>query len=178
MIIAGLPYLGQAIFGITLSVISDRIRASGRLEVTTIRKINSSIAYIPGAIFFALIPSAGCDQTWATVLLILIITFNCAVFSGLNSTHVDMSPVHAGILMGLTNSFGNIPGAFATYYAGLFTKSTPTQTGHTVHNWSFVFYTAAAVFLVTNLIYCLFASAKEQSWARPKSKPTEDSQAK
>lgn len=164
MVIAGLPYFGQAVFGIFLSVVSDKVRASGRLEVTTIRKINSSIAYIPGALGFLLIPYFGCDQTWATIILILIITFNGAVFSGLNSTHVDMSPTHAGILMGLTNSVGNIPGFFAVQFASWFTAS-----GDTVHNWSYVFYTSAGVFLATNLVYCLFASAREQPWARPKS---------
>ena len=76
---------------------------------------------MPPAICLALIPTARCDTTYSSILFILAMTFNGACFSGMNSTHVDMAPDHAGTLMGITNSFGNIPGFLATIVANQFT---------------------------------------------------------
>ncbi|KAI2798954.1 hypothetical protein BLOT_012573 [Blomia tropicalis] len=161
MLISGLPYLGQAIFGWIISYITDKIRQSGRVEITTLRKINCFIAYMPPAICLALIPTARCDTTYSSILFILAMTFNGACFSGMNSTHVDMAPDHAGTLMGITNSFGNIPGFLATIVANQFTGK-----GQTIHNWSYVFYLSAGVFVANTFIYGIFASAREQSWGR------------
>lgn len=86
---------------------------------------------------------------------------------GLNSTHGDMSTRYAGVLMGITNGLGNIPGFLATIVAGQFTKN-----GDTVENWAPVFYLSAAVFGVTTLIYCFFCTAEEQPWGRGKPQTT------
>ena len=53
----------------------------------------------------------------------MAMTFNGFCYCGLNSTHVDLAPDHAGTLMGITNSFGNIPGFLATIVADSFTKN-------------------------------------------------------
>lgn len=44
------------------------------------------LAYGLGAVCLVIIPQVKCDTTWNSVLLILAMTFNGAVFSGLNST--------------------------------------------------------------------------------------------
>lgn len=68
----------------------------------------------------ALVPTVGCDQTLSCLLIILAMTANGAVFSGCNSTHVDMAPDFAGVLMGVTNGIGNIPGFLAPSIAAMF----------------------------------------------------------
>lgn len=90
ILISGLPYLGQALFGWVVSYITDKLRESGRFTITTLRKVNSVIAYIPPAICLALVPTARCNTTFAAILLILTITFNGACHSGINTTHADM----------------------------------------------------------------------------------------
>lgn len=69
-----------------------------------------------------MIPIVGCNQNVSCILLILAVTINGATFSGYNSTHVDMAPDFAGILMGLTNSFGNMPGFIVPTVVNLFTE--------------------------------------------------------
>lgn len=44
----------------------------------------------------------------AVCLLVVAVGFNSAVYSGYNVNHIDLSPVHAGTLMGLTNSISNL----------------------------------------------------------------------
>ncbi|XP_027204217.2 sialin-like [Dermatophagoides pteronyssinus] len=162
-IISGLPYLGQALFGWICSFISDKLRSSGRLQITTIRKINNFIAFIPPALCIALIPIVGCNQNVSCILLILAVTINGATFSGYNSTHVDMAPDFAGILMGLTNSFGNMPGFIVPTVVNLFTEKEST-----IKSWSYVFYVAVVVNILTTLIYTIMCTAKEQIWGRIK----------
>lgn len=41
-------------------------------------------------------------------LLVVAVGFNSGVYSGYNVNHIDLSPVHAGTLMGLTNSVSNL----------------------------------------------------------------------
>jgi len=65
----------------------------------------------------------GCDSTWSIIFFILAMGFNGCCYPGFNSTHVDMAPDFAGTLMGLTNSFGNIPGFIAPLVAASFYNS-------------------------------------------------------
>lgn len=125
--------------------------------------LNLSSAYIPSGICLALVPVIKGNTTAASVLLILAMTFNGSCHPGLNSTHVDMAPDYAGVLMGITNGLGNIPGFLATIVAGQFTKK-----GDTLENWAPVFYLSAAVFGVTTLVYCFLCTAQEQAWGRGK----------
>nr|XP_046913027.1 sialin-like [Dermatophagoides farinae] len=160
-IISGLPSLGQAVFGWICSYYTDRMRQHGTLSITTIRKINAFITYIPPAIFMAIIPVVGCDQIASSTLLILAVTLSGACFSGFNSTHVDMAPDFAGTLMGLTNSIGNIPGFIVPKVIEAFTKNQST-----IKTWSYVWYLAAAINVLTTLIYTFMCTAEEQTWGR------------
>jgi len=79
-------------------------------------------ACVPPAIFFALVPYARCDTTLSAIFFIAAISLNGFCFSGLYSTHVDMAPDHAGTLMGITNSVGNVPGFLTEIVAEQFNK--------------------------------------------------------
>lgn len=43
----------------------------------------------------------------------MAVGFNSGIFCGFNVNHVDISPNHAGILMGITNGISNIFGIVA-----------------------------------------------------------------
>lgn len=42
------------------------------------------------------------------VLLVIAVGMNAATYSGFNVNHIDLSPTHAGTLMGITNSISNV----------------------------------------------------------------------
>lgn len=51
----------------------------------------------------------GSDQKiLALILLVIAVGANAGVYSGFNVNHIDLSPNHAGIMMGITNSLSNI----------------------------------------------------------------------
>jgi hypothetical protein len=45
--------------------------------------------------------------------------FHVHIIAGYTANHVDIAPRHAGILMGITNTFANLTGFGAPYLAGL-----------------------------------------------------------
>ncbi len=78
------------------------------------------IAFLgPGLCMVAVVLS-GCNSTLSVVFLVVAMGFNGCIYPGFNSTHVDMAPDFAGTLMGLTNSFGNLPGFIAPLVASAF----------------------------------------------------------
>ncbi|MEQ2265860.1 hypothetical protein XENORESO_013754, partial [Xenotaenia resolanae] len=66
---------------------------------------------------------------------------------------------YAGFLLGITNTFGTIPGVVAPIVAGYFTED------HTLAGWRKVFWVAAGINMGGAVIYTIFGSGEIQSWA-------------
>ena len=80
------------------------------------------VACFPTALFLGLVPYARCNTYMSSAFFIAAISINGFCYSGLYSTHVDMTPDHAGTLMGLTNSVGNMPGFLVEIVSEQFNK--------------------------------------------------------
>ncbi|CAG2117928.1 unnamed protein product [Medioppia subpectinata] len=93
-------------------------------------------------------------------MFIVAAGLNGCHFSSLKSTHVDMAPDFAGTLYGVTNSMAGVSGLIAPQFAAYFLNN-----GHTLTNWSIIFYTTIIVYILGTVIYLVFGSAKVQDWA-------------
>ncbi|GFR09933.1 hypothetical protein TNCT_445971, partial [Trichonephila clavata] len=158
-LITGLPNILEAVGGTSSSFIADKLISSGKLKVTTVRKIFNSIALYGSGVCMLGITASGCNPALIITLYSILLYVNGFKYSGFNVTHVDMSPPLAGILFGLTNSIASLSGVVAPNMAGAF-----TQSGNTRENWNKVFYVTAGVYFVTATVYDLFASAELQKW--------------
>ena len=70
----------------------------------------------------------------------------------------DLSPKYASALLGITNTFGAMPGILGVTSAGYLLDAT--------NSWALaLFYPTAACQLFGALIYGLFASAERQPWS-------------
>ncbi|XP_055953850.1 sialin-like isoform X1 [Argiope bruennichi] len=161
--LSALPYIVQALTAWVVSYVVDRIRKSGKMNITTIRKISNSIGLFGPAVCLLCITLSGCRPYLIVGLLSLALALNGFVYSGFNVTHIDMSPDFAGTLFGITNAISNVNGILGPIIVGLF-----LQNGVTVANWNSVFYITAAVYVVSAVIFDVFGSAERQSWG-PKS---------
>lgn len=63
---------------------------------------------MPAAALIGLSFVGSSQVSLAILLWILAVGFNSAVYSGYNVNHIDLSPEHAGTLMGITNSISNL----------------------------------------------------------------------
>jgi ACS family sodium-dependent inorganic phosphate cotransporter len=66
---------------------------------------------------------------------------------------LDIGPRYAGVLMGITNTIGTIPGILAPAITGFIVQFTGS--------WELVFYLAAGISAVGEVIWLLFASGEQ-----------------
>ena len=66
----------------------------------------------------------GCNQIVVAVAFVTLANgFLCLVHSGASVNHLDIAPKFAGVLQGITNSAGAIPGMFSPMVVGFFTEN-------------------------------------------------------
>lgn len=66
----------------------------------------------------------GCDHTTlAVVLFSLALGITALNMSSYNVNHLDIAPRYAGVLMGITNTAGTIPGIVGPYVVGYLTNN-------------------------------------------------------
>jgi MFS family permease len=87
--------------------------------------------------------------------------FNGFVFSGFNLNHIDLSPIFAGSLMGITNCIANFAGVLAPYVVGLILQD---KNSSILDLWRTVFYLSCCVYIFTSIIFVIFGSAELQLW--------------
>uniref|UniRef100_A0A1Y1MXD5 Major facilitator superfamily (MFS) profile domain-containing protein n=1 Tax=Photinus pyralis TaxID=7054 RepID=A0A1Y1MXD5_PHOPY len=95
----------------------------------------------------------------AIVLLFIAVGVNSFTYCGYNVNHMDISPNHAGTLMGITNGLSNI----TSIIAPLILEFIVTDEAST-KQWAVVFYISAAVYVIGNTFFVIFASGEKQKW--------------
>jgi len=73
--------------------------------------------------------------------------------AGFLVNHLDIGPRYAGVLMGITNTIGTIPGILAPVITGFIIQFSGS--------WDPVFYLAAAISAIGLLVWLLFASGEQ-----------------
>ncbi|KAG5864163.1 hypothetical protein JTB14_019900 [Gonioctena quinquepunctata] len=138
--LSSLPYVSHWLCGSFFGFISDFLINRRILSLATSRKTMNCIGF--------LIPA-----------LALVLLGNCASLSGFFINHVDLSPTHAGLLMGICNGFGNIFSIFAPLLVQYMVEDEedPKQ-------WRVIFYSSAALYVAANTIFIIFGSVDIQPW--------------
>eukprot|EP01113_Clastostelium_recurvatum_P023708 TRINITY_DN2825_c0_g1_i3.p1 TRINITY_DN2825_c0_g1~~TRINITY_DN2825_c0_g1_i3.p1 ORF type:complete len:485 (+),score=73.74 TRINITY_DN2825_c0_g1_i3:107-1561(+) len=68
--------------------------------------------------------------------------------SGYAVNHLDIAPMHAGVLMGMSNTIATIPGIVGVFLVGIM-------------SWVEVFYVAAAIYMFAVIMWLLFATGRK-----------------
>ncbi|XP_018323810.1 vesicular glutamate transporter 3-like [Agrilus planipennis] len=98
-------------------------------------------------------------STLATVLLVLAGGISAASTGGFLCNHLDLSPVYAGTIMGITNTISNALSIFSPLLVGVFVKDKTNSS-----QWSNVFYLTAGINFLGGLFYVVFATGERQEW--------------
>lgn len=161
--VSALPYILSFIGTVGGGQLADWLRYNRILTTGEARKVFCSAGFLIPAFLLVSTSYVGCDNTSLAVVLFTIAlgvqSFNSTSYS---VNHLDISPRFAGILVGITNAFGTIPGIVGPYVVGYLTNNQPTRA-----QWQKVFYISAGVFVFGWFIYLLFGSGELQSWNTP-----------
>ncbi|XP_065206253.1 vesicular glutamate transporter 3-like [Planococcus citri] len=138
--------------------ISDYLRSHKILSVTNIHKLFVSIGIFTSTISFMLI-------VFLSSLTVRIITISVMQFFGVYAmmsilvVFLDLAPRYASFLNAIANVFFTSSGILTPILVGFIVTS------HSVYQWNICFIVLSCVCFVIGLLYLMFGSGEEQSWA-------------
>ncbi|XP_065368351.1 putative inorganic phosphate cotransporter [Calliphora vicina] len=157
---SGLPYLAMWCMSYVYLILSDIFMQNKIMSLNTLRKTFNSLALWVPAIGLVGLGFVGEDQrTLAIVLMTINVGINAGNTIGSSLNTIDLSPNHAGILMGISNTFANMTPILTPLVVGLIVQEETDRT-----QWQIVFAISAVVFFVGNLFYIVFGSTDLQPW--------------
>jgi ACS family sodium-dependent inorganic phosphate cotransporter len=145
------PWIASFLFSNVAGWIADRMITAGK-SVTFTRKFMQSIGFLGPAAALAVL--AGTTQALtAVVLLSAALALASFTFAGLGCNHLDISPRHAGVIFGISNTAATVPGIVGVALTGFLVDRTGT--------YAAAFYLTAAMLLSGWVVYLLFGTGKQ-----------------
>ncbi|MBN3312377.1 S17A5 protein, partial [Atractosteus spatula] len=157
--LSALPYLGAWLSAVLSGVLADCLLERALLSTTAVRKIFTLTGMLLPAVFLVAVGFIGCNSMAAVIFLTLSSSLGGSSSAGVYINQIDIAPRYAGVLLGITNTFGTIPGIVAPIVVGYLT------TERSLAGWREVFYLSAAINAAGALIFSAFGSGKIQKWA-------------
>jgi len=157
---SALPFLAMWIFAYIFLIIADVLLDKGVLSLTALRKTFNSIAFWTATAALIAIGFLDAHQkTGAICLMTVAVGLNSGATLGSSLNTIDLSPNHAGILMGMVNTIANFIPIVTPLFVGLIVKDKHDRT-----QWQMVFIVAAVIFFFGNLVFIIFGTAVAQPW--------------
>jgi MFS transporter, ACS family, solute carrier family 17 (sodium-dependent inorganic phosphate cotransporter), other len=138
-----IPWIAAFCVGNLSGWIADALRNRG-MTMTDVRKLMQAVAFILGAVPMLLLPLV--HSAVAATTLMTIATGGAAFgVAGFAANHLDIAPRYAGILMGLSNTFAQLPGIVGVALTGFIVNMT--------HSFAGVFYLIAFIYMTGMICY-------------------------
>lgn len=161
-LLSSLPYLCQFLASLAVGWVADTIREKGWMSTTMVRKSFQVFSFLGTVVCTAVVGQISCEQRHiAVVVLCLCTTFMSFNRAGYVVNHLDLAPSYAGILFGITNTAGTIPGMIAPVIAGALTPNKTTE------EWKNVFYVCSAIAAFGAITNYILIDGELQEWAVP-----------
>ncbi|XP_046751157.1 putative inorganic phosphate cotransporter [Diprion similis] len=157
-LLSALPFVLTWLVIYASSWMSDWLIKEGKLSRTKVRKIFVTVGGSGMACFLIGASYAGCDRTLVVTLFCLGLGMMGNLFSVVVVNNVDLSPNHAGTLMGTINTVAALMGIAAPYAVGVLT---PNQT---LSEWRIVFWITVILLFAGALIFVIWGDGEVQSW--------------
>ncbi|XP_064550843.1 vesicular glutamate transporter 1 [Drosophila montana] len=163
---SALPFLLMWAMCYVYLIIADVLLRRRCLSLTALRKTYNSIAlWTPAAIMLALGFVDASQKPLALALVTLSVGVSSAATIGSELNTIDLSPVHASILSGISSTFTNLVAMLTPLVVGVLVKHPMERS-----EWQVVFSIAAAVLFAGNVIYLIWGTAETQPWNDNESK--------
>jgi len=155
---SALPFATALIVGLLSGWFCDWLRA--RLSTTVVRKLICIVSFTVIACFLIIAGYIGCNRALAVAVMCTIASSSAAGFSVVGVNQLDLAPLHAGKIMGLTYTVANFGSIAAPTAVGALTYKHSSRT-----EWRHVFFLVAAIYVVGMIVFVIFGSGERQSWA-------------
>lgn len=159
--VSSLPYLVMWFSSLASSWVADKIITKGVMTRTNVRKLGTTIASIGPGVFIIIASYAKCDRTLVVAMFTVGMALMGTFYPGMKVNGLDLSPNYSGTLMAIVNGIGALSGIVTPYIVGTIASE------QTLTQWRTVFWIVLGVFIVTNMIFVIFASGEVQYWNDP-----------
>nr|XP_019539847.2 sialin-like [Aedes albopictus] len=156
--ISAIPYFGMSITLYIAGYLADWFQIKGILTTTQVRRNFNCGAFLVQCVSM-IITAAVFTPAVSIVFITLAVSAGAFAWSGYAVNHLDLSPKSAGLLMGISNSFGTAAGIITPIVVGYLTA------GNSPGEWKLVFYIAAGVYAFGIVVYWFWASGELQPWS-------------
>lgn len=146
-----IPFMASFLCINLAGYIADRLLQTS-LSVTAVRKIMQTIGCAGPALFLVLIGTVTSAEG-AIALMACVMGLAAFAMGGFGVNHLDVAPRYAGVLMGISNTAGTLPGIVGVVATGFILDVTGS--------WAIVFGTAAAVYLFGLAVWLVFATGNK-----------------
>ncbi|MFU8817354.1 MAG: ACS family MFS transporter [Pseudomonadales bacterium] len=145
------PFMASFVFINVAGWVADRLLQTS-LSITAVRKIMQTVGCAGPALFLVLIGSVTTAEG-AIALMAGVMGLAAFAMGGFGVNHLDVAPRYAGVLMGISNTAGTLPGIIGVIATGFILDATGS--------WAIVFGTAAGVYLFGLAVWLLFATGEK-----------------
>ncbi|CAF2924989.1 unnamed protein product [Rotaria sp. Silwood2] len=141
-------------------IIADILIHRKILTITQTRKLFTILGNFLPAIFVFGLTFMTCQYKYTAFILLTIgVTFTgCCFGGGFPLVANDIAPAYAGVVFGISNTFGTIPGIVSPYIIGALTEKDP-------NNWPIIFVICTIIYIIGLIIFLLIGSSELQPWA-------------
>lgn len=144
------PWLTMFVMVNVAAWFADRL-VRGGLTLTTVRKVMQLIGLLGSAAFLLLARDVASPST-ALIFMCGALGTLAFTWSGFAPNHLDIAPRHADVLMGITNTFGTIPGVLGVAITGWLLDVTG--------DYSMAFVLVAAINVLGAVVWVLFGTGR------------------
>lgn len=159
-VFSSLPFLAMWLLSYVYLIAADVLLKKKILSLTAVRKLFNTLSFwIPAAALIGIGFLSEENKNLAIVLMTVSVGVNSGATIGSSLNSIDLSPNHAGILIGLSNTVANVIPILTPLIAGEIVADK-----HNRGQWQIVFGLAAVIFFVGNVVFIIWGTAKAQPW--------------
>ncbi|KAL1496957.1 hypothetical protein ABEB36_008000 [Hypothenemus hampei] len=158
--LSGLPYLAMGLMTPFAGQTADYMISKNYLSTTHCRKIWTFLGFIAQFGFLTTVAFVSSEIT-TVICIALAVGIGGFAFAAYCVNPLDIAPAYASIIIGLSNTFGTMPGIISPILTGYIVSDQPS-----VEEWRVVFFIAAGIYLFGAIFYICFASGEIHTWAK------------
>eukprot|EP01102_Stenamoeba_stenopodia_P004509 TRINITY_DN14801_c0_g1_i1.p1 TRINITY_DN14801_c0_g1~~TRINITY_DN14801_c0_g1_i1.p1 ORF type:complete len:439 (-),score=65.44 TRINITY_DN14801_c0_g1_i1:180-1451(-) len=146
-----LPYTVTFVVSLSAGWLGDRLVASG-WTITSVRKLFQTVAFLTASVFMLMLMSA--PNVYLAVLYICGALGAASLSSaGFLTSPLDVAPYHAGIVLGISNTFATIPGIVGVAVVGWILQ-------YAENAWNIVFGISIAFYMIGVTVWNMYITGE------------------
>lgn len=158
---SAIPYIACGLVTVIFGSVCDKIIRNKILSRTNLRRTFNGLGLFMPMVAVLALSFVDCSMPYlGVVCLTVAMAFNGFYWCGGPLVNInDIAGSFSGIVFGIANSFGTLPGIIAPYFVGVLTKN------QTQKEWQIVFLVTAGVYFIGASFFWVFGNSDMQSWA-------------